>query len=174
MAPLSGPQGHGWKANSNCLMVLMAGSREDRMAVSSRPFLSLRAPNRSGINSMAATLVMSHPRSPRWARRNCPGPFNSTRVHGRWPEARRRIRSRRFRALAALSFDLVRIKQHQPIPLIARSVIARRGLLRCVSPQWIRGAFPVASNIEAASRQLNRRAEIVIGGDEGAAIAARR
>ncbi len=34
--------------------------------------------------------------------------------------------------------------------------------------------FPVASNSESGGRQLNRRVEVVIGGDNGAAIAARR
>jgi outer membrane protein OmpA-like peptidoglycan-associated protein len=34
--------------------------------------------------------------------------------------------------------------------------------------------FPVASNAEAAGRQLNRRVEVVIGGDNGSPIASRR
>jgi outer membrane protein OmpA-like peptidoglycan-associated protein len=43
-----------------------------------------------------------------------------------------------------------------------------------ITSQGYGAAFPVASNIDAGSRQLNRRVEIVIGGDNGAAIAARR
>ncbi len=34
-------------------------------------------------------------------------------------------------------------------------------------------AFPVASNTESGGRQLNRRVEVVIGGDDGGSIAAR-
>jgi outer membrane protein OmpA-like peptidoglycan-associated protein len=34
-------------------------------------------------------------------------------------------------------------------------------------------AFPVASNTDSAGRQLNRRVEVVIGGDNGAPVAAR-
>jgi outer membrane protein OmpA-like peptidoglycan-associated protein len=34
--------------------------------------------------------------------------------------------------------------------------------------------FPVASNADSAGRQLNRRVEVVIGGDNGAPVAARR
>jgi outer membrane protein OmpA-like peptidoglycan-associated protein len=33
--------------------------------------------------------------------------------------------------------------------------------------------FPVANNVESGGRQLNRRVEVVIGGDNGASIAAR-
>jgi outer membrane protein OmpA-like peptidoglycan-associated protein len=33
--------------------------------------------------------------------------------------------------------------------------------------------FAIASNSDAAGRQLNRRVEVVIGGDNGAAVAAR-
>jgi outer membrane protein OmpA-like peptidoglycan-associated protein len=43
-----------------------------------------------------------------------------------------------------------------------------------ITSQGYGAAFPVASNIDAGSRQFNRRVEIVIGGDNGAAIAARR
>jgi outer membrane protein OmpA-like peptidoglycan-associated protein len=43
-----------------------------------------------------------------------------------------------------------------------------------ITSQGYGAAFPVASNFDAGSRQLNRRVEIVIGGDDGAAIAARR
>ena len=34
-------------------------------------------------------------------------------------------------------------------------------------------AFPVASNTDSGGRQLNRRVEVVIGGDNGTAIAPR-
>jgi outer membrane protein OmpA-like peptidoglycan-associated protein len=34
-------------------------------------------------------------------------------------------------------------------------------------------AYPVASNSESGGRQLNRRVEVVIGADNGTAIAAR-
>ena len=34
-------------------------------------------------------------------------------------------------------------------------------------------AFPVANNAESSGRQLNRRVEVVIGGDNGAPIAPR-
>lgn len=43
-----------------------------------------------------------------------------------------------------------------------------------ITSQGYGAAFPVASNVDAGSRQLNRRVEVVIGGDNGAAIAARR
>jgi outer membrane protein OmpA-like peptidoglycan-associated protein len=33
--------------------------------------------------------------------------------------------------------------------------------------------FPVANNVDSGGRQLNRRVEVVIGGDNGASIAAR-
>jgi outer membrane protein OmpA-like peptidoglycan-associated protein len=43
-----------------------------------------------------------------------------------------------------------------------------------ITTQGYGTAFPVASNVDAGSRQLNRRVEIVIGGDDGGTIAARR
>jgi outer membrane protein OmpA-like peptidoglycan-associated protein len=42
-----------------------------------------------------------------------------------------------------------------------------------ISTEGYGKAFPVASNTESGGRQLNRRVEIVIGGDDGTAIAPR-
>jgi outer membrane protein OmpA-like peptidoglycan-associated protein len=52
--------------------------------------------------------------------------------------------------------------------LIARGINPTR-----ISDQGYGKAFPVASNADASGRQLNRRVEIVIGGENGAPIAAR-
>jgi hypothetical protein len=38
---------------------------------------------------------------------------------------------------------------------------------------FIRKAYPVANNTDSGGRQLNRRVEVVIGGDNGTAIAPR-
>jgi outer membrane protein OmpA-like peptidoglycan-associated protein len=56
-----------------------------------------------------------------------------------------------------------------------RLVLQGRGIDPArITSQGYGTAFPVASNVDAGSRQLNRRVEVVIGGDNGAAIAARR
>jgi outer membrane protein OmpA-like peptidoglycan-associated protein len=43
-----------------------------------------------------------------------------------------------------------------------------------IATQGYGKAYPVASNSESSGRQLNRRVEVVIGADDGAAITARR
>jgi outer membrane protein OmpA-like peptidoglycan-associated protein len=56
-----------------------------------------------------------------------------------------------------------------------RSDLLSRGISRDrVATQGYGKAYPVASNSESSGRQLNRRVEVVIGADDGAAIAARR
>jgi outer membrane protein OmpA-like peptidoglycan-associated protein len=55
-----------------------------------------------------------------------------------------------------------------------RSALLSRGIASArVSDQGYGKAFPVASNDDSGGRQLNRRVEIVIGGENGAAIEAR-
>jgi outer membrane protein OmpA-like peptidoglycan-associated protein len=53
--------------------------------------------------------------------------------------------------------------------LLGRGIGASR-----VTTQGYGKAFPVASNAESGGRQLNRRVEVVIGAENGAAITARR
>jgi outer membrane protein OmpA-like peptidoglycan-associated protein len=53
--------------------------------------------------------------------------------------------------------------------LLSRGISSAR-----VATQGYGKAYPVASNSESSGRQLNRRVEVVIGADDGAAIAARR
>jgi outer membrane protein OmpA-like peptidoglycan-associated protein len=53
--------------------------------------------------------------------------------------------------------------------LLSRGISSAR-----VATQGYGKSFPVASNSESSGRQLNRRVEVVIGADDGAAIAARR
>ena len=56
-----------------------------------------------------------------------------------------------------------------------RSDLLSRGISSVrVATQGYGKAYPVASNSESSGRQLNRRVEVVIGADDGAAIAARR
>jgi len=56
-----------------------------------------------------------------------------------------------------------------------RWVLQGRGIEATrITTQGYGTAFPVASNVDAGSRQLNRRVEIVIGGEDGRTIAARR
>jgi outer membrane protein OmpA-like peptidoglycan-associated protein len=52
--------------------------------------------------------------------------------------------------------------------LIARGIDSSR-----IGSQGYGKGFPVANNVDSGGRQLNRRVEVVIGGDNGAAIAAR-
>jgi outer membrane protein OmpA-like peptidoglycan-associated protein len=52
--------------------------------------------------------------------------------------------------------------------LISRGISSTR-----IATQGYGKGFPVASNAESGGRQLNRRVEVVIGGDNGTAIAAR-
>jgi outer membrane protein OmpA-like peptidoglycan-associated protein len=52
--------------------------------------------------------------------------------------------------------------------LIARGVDRSR-----IGSQGYGKGFPVASNVDSGGRQLNRRVEVVIGGDDGTSIAAR-
>jgi outer membrane protein OmpA-like peptidoglycan-associated protein len=52
--------------------------------------------------------------------------------------------------------------------LVSRGISSTR-----IATQGYGKAFPVASNSESGGRQLNRRVEVVIGGDNGSAIAAR-
>jgi outer membrane protein OmpA-like peptidoglycan-associated protein len=55
-----------------------------------------------------------------------------------------------------------------------KSALRSRGIDSArISSQGYGKEFPVASNTESGGRQLNRRVEVVIGGDDGAAIAAR-
>jgi outer membrane protein OmpA-like peptidoglycan-associated protein len=55
-----------------------------------------------------------------------------------------------------------------------RSALISRGISSArVATQGYGKAYPVASNSESSGRQLNRRVEVVIGSDGGAAIAAR-
>ena len=53
--------------------------------------------------------------------------------------------------------------------LISRGISSAR-----IATQGYGKSFPVASNSESGGRQLNRRVEVVIGADDGTAIAARR
>jgi outer membrane protein OmpA-like peptidoglycan-associated protein len=53
--------------------------------------------------------------------------------------------------------------------LLSRGISSAR-----VGTQGYGKSYPVASNSESSGRQLNRRVEVVIGADDGAAIAARR
>jgi outer membrane protein OmpA-like peptidoglycan-associated protein len=53
--------------------------------------------------------------------------------------------------------------------LLTRGIAAAR-----VTTQGYGKAYPVASNAESGGRQLNRRVEVVIGAENGAAITARR
>jgi len=53
--------------------------------------------------------------------------------------------------------------------LVSRGISSTR-----IATQGYGKSFPVASNSESGGRQLNRRVEVVIGSDGGAAIAARR
>lgn len=53
--------------------------------------------------------------------------------------------------------------------LLSRGISSAR-----VTTQGYGKSYPVASNSESSGRQLNRRVEVVIGTDDGAAIAARR
>jgi outer membrane protein OmpA-like peptidoglycan-associated protein len=55
------------------------------------------------------------------------------------------------------------------IDLLSRGISSAR-----VATQGYGKSYPVASNSESSGRQLNRRVEVVIGADDGAAIAARR
>jgi outer membrane protein OmpA-like peptidoglycan-associated protein len=52
--------------------------------------------------------------------------------------------------------------------LVSRGISSRR-----IGTQGYGKAYPVASNAESGGRQLNRRVEVVIGADNGTAIAAR-
>jgi outer membrane protein OmpA-like peptidoglycan-associated protein len=55
-----------------------------------------------------------------------------------------------------------------------KSALLTRGIEPSrISTQGYGKAFPVASNTESGGRQLNRRVEVVIGGDDGTAIAPR-
>jgi outer membrane protein OmpA-like peptidoglycan-associated protein len=53
--------------------------------------------------------------------------------------------------------------------LVSRGISSTR-----IASQGYGKAYPVASNSESSGRQLNRRVEVVIGSDNGTAIAARR
>jgi outer membrane protein OmpA-like peptidoglycan-associated protein len=53
--------------------------------------------------------------------------------------------------------------------LLSRGISSAR-----VATQGYGKSYPVASNSESSGRQLNRRVEVVIGADDGAAIAGRR
>ncbi|MEO7206870.1 MAG: OmpA family protein [Steroidobacteraceae bacterium] len=52
--------------------------------------------------------------------------------------------------------------------LVSRGISATR-----IGTQGYGKAYPVASNLESSGRQLNRRVEVVIGADNGTAMAAR-
>ena len=52
--------------------------------------------------------------------------------------------------------------------LVSRGISSAR-----IGTQGYGKAYPVASNSESSGRQLNRRVEVVIGADNGSAIAAR-
>jgi outer membrane protein OmpA-like peptidoglycan-associated protein len=55
-----------------------------------------------------------------------------------------------------------------------RSSLVSRGIDRSrIGSQGYGKSFPVATNEESGGRQLNRRVEVVIGGDDGASIAER-
>ena len=53
--------------------------------------------------------------------------------------------------------------------LVSRGIVSTR-----ISTQGYGKAYPVASNSESSGRQLNRRVEVVIGSDNGTAVAGRR
>jgi outer membrane protein OmpA-like peptidoglycan-associated protein len=53
--------------------------------------------------------------------------------------------------------------------LVSRGIVSTR-----IATQGYGKAYPVASNSESSGRQLNRRVEVVIGSDNGSAIAGRR
>jgi outer membrane protein OmpA-like peptidoglycan-associated protein len=53
--------------------------------------------------------------------------------------------------------------------LVSRGISSTR-----IATQGYGKSFPVASNSESGGRQLNRRVEVVIGADNGSAVAARR
>jgi outer membrane protein OmpA-like peptidoglycan-associated protein len=53
--------------------------------------------------------------------------------------------------------------------LVSRGISSTR-----IATQGYGKAYPVASNSESGGRQLNRRVEVVIGADNGSAVAARR
>jgi outer membrane protein OmpA-like peptidoglycan-associated protein len=53
--------------------------------------------------------------------------------------------------------------------LVSRGISSTR-----IATQGYGKAYPVASNSESSGRQLNRRVEVVIGADNGSAVAARR
>lgn len=53
--------------------------------------------------------------------------------------------------------------------LVSRGIVSTR-----IATQGYGKAYPVASNSESSGRQLNRRVEVVIGSDNGTAIAGRR
>jgi len=56
-----------------------------------------------------------------------------------------------------------------------RSSLQSRGIASArIATQGYGKEYPVASNSESSGRQLNRRVEVVIGADGGAAVAARR
>ena len=56
-----------------------------------------------------------------------------------------------------------------------RSSLQSRGIASArIATQGYGKEYPVASNAESSGRQLNRRVEVVIGADGGAAVAARR
>jgi outer membrane protein OmpA-like peptidoglycan-associated protein len=52
--------------------------------------------------------------------------------------------------------------------LISRGIDPSR-----IGSQGYGKGFPVANNVDSGGRQLNRRVEVVIGGDDGASIAGR-
>jgi outer membrane protein OmpA-like peptidoglycan-associated protein len=55
-----------------------------------------------------------------------------------------------------------------------KSSLIARGIDRSrIGSQGYGKGFPVASNVDSGGRQLNRRVEVVIGGDDGTSIAAR-
>ena len=53
--------------------------------------------------------------------------------------------------------------------LVSRGIVSTR-----IATQGYGKAYPVASNSESSGRQLNRRVEVVIGSDNGTAVAGRR
>jgi outer membrane protein OmpA-like peptidoglycan-associated protein len=62
----------------------------------------------------------------------------------------------------------------QPRPDAVKSVLIVRGINQSRSESQGYGkGFPVADNADSGGRKLNRRAEVVIGEENGASIAAR-
>jgi len=53
--------------------------------------------------------------------------------------------------------------------LVSRGIVSTR-----IATQGYGKAYPVAGNSESSGRQLNRRVEVVIGSDDGTAVAGRR